>query len=401
MSDDCMMQGFPPAVADRVTLENWRTAPYSRWGFQHVREIIPTASIPCDPSNTRSFRRRPVDLGNVSYADGNQQKTVRQMLDGSANDAFMVLHNGHIVCEDYGNGMGPSTPHILFSVSKSVTSMVAGIVVGRGQLDPEALITNYIPEMSGSAYAGATVRHLLDMTAGIAFDEDYGATDGAIIRYREAANWNVRSVTDPDLHLRAFLSEMDEVEKLHGGQFRYISPNTDLLGWVIERATGTRFVDVMSEALWRPMGATRDAYITIDSVGAPRTAGGICATIYDLAMFGQLIVENGERDGLPIIPGDWITDTRTNGSTEEWNIGDYADDYPDWAMRYRNKWYVTGDADAPLFAAGIHGQFLYIDPARKLVCAKFSSQADVVDSAEERSFLRACIAIADTLENTE
>ncbi len=385
---------------NRATLENWRTAPYSRWGFQHVREIIPTASIPNDPSNTRSFAGRPMDLTGVSYTDGDEQKTVQQMLDTSDNDAFMVLHDGDIVFEDYRDGMDAWTPHILFSVSKSVTAMVAGIVVAQGQLDPDALITDYIPEMSGSAYAGATVRHLLDMTAGIAFDEDYLATEGAIVRYREAAGWNARSITGPDLDLRTFLSEMNEVEKQHGGQFRYISTNTDLLGWVLERATGTCFVDLMSKTLWRPMGASRDAYITVDRTGAPRTAGGICATVHDLAMFGQLILENGERDGIRIIPRAWITDTRTNGSTDEWNTGDYADDYPDWAMRYRNKWYVTGDGDAPLFAAGIHGQFLYLDPTRKLVCAKFSSQADVVDSARELSFLRACVAIGDTLTTT-
>ena len=384
---------------DQTTLENWRTAPYSRWSFQHVREIIPTASIPNDPLNTRSFPGRPVDLSGVSYTDGGHQKTVQQMLDDSDNDAFMVVHGGDIVFEDYRNGMDAWTPHILFSVSKSVTAMVAGIVVGRGQLDPDALITEYIPEMSGSAYAGATVRHLLDMTAGVAFDEDYTATDGAIIRYREAAGWNVRTVTRPDFHLHTFLAGMDAVEKKHGGQFRYISPNTDLLGWVIERATGRCFGDVMSEALWRPMGASRDACITVDGVGSTRTAGGICAAAYDLAMFGQLILENGERDGARIIPRDWITDTRTNGSTDEWNIGDYADGYPDWAMRYRNKWYLMGDGDAPLFAAGIHGQFLYLDPARNLVCAKFSSQADVVDFTKELSFLRACVAIGDTLTN--
>lgn len=401
MPDEPMMQGFPPIPAHRVTQGNWRTAPYSRWGFQHVREFIPTASIPNDPSNVRSLARRFVDLANIGYTSADRKSTVQQMLDGSANDAFLVLHNGDIVCEEYGNGMGPTTAHILFSVSKSVTAMVAGIIVERGQLEPESQITDYIPEMAGSAYAGATVRHLLDMTAGIAFDEDYSATDGAIIRYREAAGWNVRSVTDDNLHLRAFLTEMGDLEKQHGGQFRYISPNSDLLGWVLERATDTRFVDLMSKFLWQPMGASQEACITIDSVGAPRTAGGICATIHDLAIFGQLIAENGVRDGVQIIPGEWIADTRKNGSTEEWNTGDYADDYPDWEMRYRNKWYVTGGPDAPLFAAGIHGQFLFIDPVRKLVVAKFSSQATAVDSAEEMSFLRACVAIGDTLGSTE
>lgn len=397
MSSDQLMQDFPPAQEDRVTLGNWRTMPYSRWAFQHIREVIPTAPIPNDPSSVRPFADRPMDLASVSYADGDHQKTVRQMLDNSDNDAFLVLHNGDIVFEEYGNRMDASTLHILFSVSKSVTAMIAGIVVDRGQLDPDALVTDYIPEMLASAYAGATVRHLLDMTAGIAFDEDYTATDGPIVRYREASGWNNRTVTDPDFHMRDFLSQMTEVEKPHGGQFRYISPNTDLLGWVLERATGTRFVDLMSEVLWRPMGAARDACIAIDGIGAPRTAGGICATVRDLAMFGQLILENGQYNGMQVIPENWIADTRTNGNVDEWNCGDYKDEYTDWSMRYRNKWYVTGEGNSALFAAGIHGQFLYIDPANKMVCAKFSCQADAVDSAGETSFFRACAAIGSAL----
>lgn len=397
MWNDRIMRGFPPAESDRVSQKNWRTRPYSQWGFQHIREIIPTAPIPNDPTGVRSFPQRLMDLAAVSYADGDRQQTVQQMLDGSDNDAFLVLHNGEIVFEEYGNGMDASTLHILFSVSKSVTAMVAGVIVDRGQLDPDALITDYIPEMSATAYAGATVRHLLDMTAGIAFDEDYTATDGPIVRYREASGWNGRNVSGPDFHLRDFLVEMTDVEKPHGGQFRYISPNTDLLGWVIERASGTRFVDLMSEALWRPMGASREACITIDGVGAPRTAGGICTTARDLAMFGQLIMENGHYNGTQVIPEDWIADTRTNGSVDEWNCGDYADDYTDWPMRYRNKWYITGEGNSALFAAGIHGQFLYVDPANNMVCAKFSCQPDAVDSAGELSFFRACAAIGNAL----
>jgi len=397
MSNDRLMQGFPPAAEDRVTLKNWRMEPYSRWSFQHIREIIPTAPIPNDPAHVRPVAERPRDLAAVVYGDGERQNTVRQMLDQTDNDAFVVLHNGDIVFEEYGNGMDASAKHILFSVSKSVTAMVAGIVVEHGKLNPDAPITDYIPEMSATAYAGATVRHLLDMTAGITFDEDYTATEGLIVRYREASGWNLRSVTDVDFHMRDFLMQMTDVEKPHGGQFRYISPNTDLLGWVLERATGIRFADLMSQLLWRPMGAASEACIAVDGIGAPRTAGGICATARDLAMFGQLILENGQFGGSQIIPATWIADTRTNGSVDEWNCGDYADDYTDWPMRYRNKWYVTGEGESALFAAGIHGQFLYIEPANNMVCAKFSCQSDAVDSEKEMSFFRACAAIGAVL----
>lgn len=397
MPSNRVMRGFPPEQDDLVTLANWRTSPFSQWAFQHIREIIPTAPISNDPANIRSFTYCPVDVAAITFADGDEQKTVCQMLDSTDNDAFVVLHKGDLIFEEYGNGMNASTSHILFSVSKSVTALVAGIAVGQGKLAPDAPVTDYVPALSTTAFSNASVRNLLDMTTGIAFDEDYTATEGAIVRYREASGWNPRVKTESGFHLRDFLLSVSELEKPHGGQLRYLSPNTDLLGWVIECATGVRFPDYMSDVLWRPMGASNDAYITVDGAGASRTAGGICMTAYDLAMLGQLVLEDGRYDGIQIIPGDWITDTRVSGSVEEWNCGDYKDEYTDFRMRYRNKWYVTGEGDAAFFGAGIHGQFLYVDPANDMVCAKFSCQPDAVDTAKETSFLRACAAIGSAL----
>jgi len=397
MSNDVVMRGFPPDYEHLVTLGNWRRAPYNRWSFHHVREFIGSANIPNDPSNVREIPTNPSDVSTISYDDGGSENTVRGMLDGTENDAIVVLHKGCLVYEEYANGMTTETPHILFSVSKSVTAMVAGIAMERGALEADALVTDYIPEMARSAYEGATVRNLLDMTAGVTFVEDYTASEGPIVQYREASGWNPRTTTPADMHLRGFLTSMTGVEKDHGGQFRYISPNTDLLGWVIERATDTRFADFMSETIWKPMGASRDAYVVVDGEGAPRTAGGICSTARDLALFGQLMADSGRRDGTQIIPEDWINDTRSNGDLDAWNCGDYADEYPDWGMRYRNKWYVMGESDAPFIGIGIHTQFLFVDPEREFVCAKFSSSPDAVSASKETSFLRACCAMANAL----
>lgn len=398
MSNNTVMRGFPPAKDGLVTLGNWRQGPFNQWAFHHVREFLPTACIANDPMHAQKPAVRPVNLTDVSFDDGGQQRTIREMLTFTDNDACVVLHKGDVVFEDYANGMDASTQHILFSVSKSVTAMVAGVAVERGQLDADALITHYIPELSKTAYAGATVRHLLDMTTGIEFDEDYTATEGLIVRYREASGWNVRTVTEQGYHMREFLTEMVDKEKEHGGQFRYKSPNSDMLGWIIERATGERFVDYMSKMVWRPMGATRDAYITVDPVGAPRTAGGICATAIDLALFGNLILAGGKREGVQIIPEDWIRDTRSNGNVDDWNCGDYKDDYPDWEMRYRNKWYVLGGEKAPIAGIGIHGQFLFIDFERQMVCATFSSSPEAVDTAKEMALFRGFLAMAEALD---
>jgi hypothetical protein len=290
-----------------------------------------------------------------------------------------VLHRGRVVFEHYAHGMGPNTPHILMSVSKSVLGVVAAILAGQGRFDPAAPVTALIPEVAGSAYAGARLGQLLDMRAGVLFDENYEAVSGAIIAYRQAQGWNPPEPGAAPTDLRGFFPTLAEADGPHGGRFHYVSPNTDLLGWAIERASGERYADLVSRLLWAPMGAQRDAYITVDRLGAPRCAGGVCATARDLARLGLLIAQGGARDGQQIIPAGWIADITANGDAAAWERGDFAHLFPGAAMHYRDKWYVTREDRPMLFGLGVNGQHLFIDRARQVVVAKFSSQAAALD----------------------
>jgi len=137
-----------------------------------------------------------------------------------------------------------------------------------------------------------------------------------------------------------------------------------------------RYADLVSELLWRPMGAGHSAYITVDRLGAPRCAGGVCATARDLARVGQLLVEGGRR----IVPESWIDDIAAHGDPQAWAAGSFAAYYPGAAMHYRDKWYVLRGAAPLLFGMGVHGQNLYVDRALQLVVAKFSSQAQPIDA---------------------
>ena len=363
-----VMDGFPPAQP--ATLANWRTPPFNRWAFQHVREIVPSAEIAHDPAAVWRLETGGADLSGLGLAE---------TLAATATDAMVVLYRGRVVFEHYAHGMGPNTPHILMSVSKSVLGVVAAILAGQGRFDPAAPVTGLIPELAGSAYAGATLGQLLDMRAGVLFDENYEAVSGAIIAYRRAQGWNPPEPGAPPTDLRGFFPTLVEADGPHGGRFHYVSPNTDLLGWAIERAAGERYADLVSRLLWAPMGAQRDAYITVDRLGAPRCAGGVCATARDLARLGQLIAQGGARDGRQIIPAGWIADITTNGDAAAWDRGDFAHLVPAAAMHYRDKWYVTREAAPMLFGLGVNGQHLFVDRARELVIAKFSSQASALD----------------------
>lgn len=375
-----MMQGFPPPTDGQVTLANWRLSPFNSWAFHHVREILPTADIPHDPANVHKLPERPQDLSCLPIAiPGGDAIPLARFLSDSSTDGIVVLHKGNIVFEHYANGMTARSPHILMSVSKSMLALVAGILVGRGELDVDRPVTDYVPEVRDTAFVGATVRHLLDMRTGLVFDEDYTATSGPIINYRKATGWNPLAPGEQPGDLRSFFRELTEADRPHGGRFHYISVNTDLLGWIVERAAGKRFADLMSELIWQPMGAGDSAYLSIDRFGASRCAGGVCTTTRDLARVGQLIADRGARGSLQIIPEAWIADIIGNGDTDAWNASTFTELYPGAVMHYRSKWYVEHGTEPVLFGMGIHGQNVFVDLANNIVIAKFSSQAPPLD----------------------
>lgn len=393
-----LMHGFPPAPDGQVTLANWRTAPFNRWAFHHVREIVPSADIANDPAAPLSFPSAPVDLGRLRIdRDGGPALALDEFLDETDTDGLVIVHHGRLVLEHYANGMTAESPHILMSVSKSLLGLLAGVLAARGALEPDRLVTDLVPEVAGTAYQGATIRHLLDMRAGVAFDEDYLATAGPIIAYRKAGGWNPLEPGDTPADLRSFNQELTKSAGPHGGPFNYVSPNTDLLGWVIERATAERYADLMSELLWKPMGAARGAYITVDRLGAPRCAGGVCCTVRDLARVGQLMVEGGVRGVRQVVPESWIDDIEQNGDPAAWAAGSFTVYYPGLPMRYRSKWYVL-DGQAPLlFGMGIHGQNLFVDRGREIVVAKVSSQALPIDAGRIGLTMRGVSRIVDFL----
>lgn len=381
-----LMKAFPNAPENQATLANWRNGPFNQWAFQHVREIVPSADIPNEPSNVWELPDAPTDLAALQIAlDESETVSLQAALDETDTDAFVVLHQGKLVFESYAHEMMAHSPHILMSVSKSMLGLLAGVLSEQGVLDVDALASTYVPELETTAYKGVTVRQLLDMRAGVAFDEDYEATSGPLIEYRKSTNWNPLAPGEEPTDLRSFLQTLTERDGPHEGRFHYVSPNTDLLAWVMERASGQRYADMMSKHLWQPLGAERNAYITVDRMGAPRAAGGMCVTARDLARVGQLLVQNGRRGAQQVVSESWIEDIATQGSRQAWEEGSFAPDFPGYPIRYRSKWYIL-EGDAPvIFAIGIHGQHLFVDRKNGIVIAKMSSQPTAL--APERKML--------------
>jgi len=182
MNSRRIMATFPPAAEDQVTLANWRQHPFSEWAFRNVRELLPTANI-ARSREPSPLSVAPLHLEDVSFANPRGSAIdLNQALRASHTDGIVVSHRGRIAFEWYAHGLTPDSQHLIFSVSKSIAGTLGGILADKGKLDPDAPVISYIPEMEGSVYGGGcAVRHLLDMSVGIRFDEDYMARDGDVM----------------------------------------------------------------------------------------------------------------------------------------------------------------------------------------------------------------------------
>ena len=391
-----VMRGFPPEMPNQVTLANWRLPPFNRWAFHHVSEIVPSAIIPAEPRHVLPLETAFGSLDKVSFADAEDREwALGDYLTASHTDALVVLQRGRLVHEWYDSGCAPRSRHIIFSVSKSLTGTLAGIAVDRAQLDPDAPVTQYVPEAEGFAYGDCTVRHVLDMTVSIDFDESYLAAQGPFLRYRQAMNWNPAPAGEEPPDLRSFLVTLPKGAGEHGEVFHYVSPNSDMLGWVIERATGRRFANLFAEEVWQKLGAACDAYVTVDRLGAPRTAGGVCVTARDLALFGEMMRRRGTINGRQVVPGWWIDDIMVEGDRDAWAKGDSSQSIQGGS--YRSKWYKMNDGRGAFFGLGVHGQCVYVDRASEAVVVKMSSQPEPSDADAEGALVAACGAIARSL----
>ena len=300
--------------------------------------------------------------------------------------------------ERYAAGVVPHEPHLLMSVTKSFAGSLTGILSGRGLLSPDDLVTDIVPEVAGSAYDGAKLRHVLDMSVGMHYDEDYENPESDVAMLDVAAGWRPPREGWPD-NLRDYIKTMRKAGE-HGVVFHYVSTNTDLLGWILERVSGLDFATLLAREIWQPMGAECDAYVTLDRTGAPQTDGGLCVATRDLARFGQLHLQHGVMNGRCIVPGEWIRDFRENGDPEVWDRGNFAEFMP--GCHYRSKWYTDRrDPHRPCFGLGIHGQFLFVDPVAGVVIAKHSSHPRPVDETYFNDTMSAFRAIAHALAARE
>lgn len=367
--------------AEGVRLDNWRTVPFSHHAFRHVDALVECANMaPGAAPMALHEAQHSLDFQALQFEHEGRRWSVDEALRAGDTDGLLVLRHGEIKGHYFGHGQTAACRHIVFSVSKSITGALAGVLVEQGLLDPQRPVADYLYLPAGSAYADCTVRQVLDMTVAIRFVEDYLDPLGDVARYRVAMAWNPPGLVDGSQGLTSFVTGLARGDGEHGQRFHYVSPNSDLLGRLLEAASGVSVAELIERHIWQPMGAQDRAQITLDRQGAARTAGGFCCTLADMARFGELMRNDGRHAERQVIPAEWVKDIRSAGDPHAWARGEMTNLFPQ--ARYRSQWYSPLGEDSGVFCAiGIHGQWIWIDPARGVVIAKQSSQAIPADDA--------------------
>ncbi|HTZ12975.1 MAG TPA: serine hydrolase [Mycobacterium sp.] len=386
------------SVPAGISLDNWLSAPYSHWSFQHVEDFVPTAVISrgTGPSAVWPAASSPIAEIKLITTD-RVATTVGTVMATTATDGWAVTHRGSMVTEEYVDGMTAQTRHLLFSVSKSLVAGVVGALNGAGVIELDAPVTAYVPALANCGYAGATVRHLLDMRSGIAFSDDYLHPTAEIHLLDEAMGWAPRSSPDVPATLRDFLLTLRQ-KSAHGGPFEYRSCETDVLGWICEVAGGQRMPELMSELLWSRIGAQYDATIAVDSDGAGFFDGGISACLTDMIRFGSLFLHDGiSLTGRQVVPAAWIADTLDGGpdSRQAFAASSGTNHMP--GGMYRNQVWFPYPGNNVVLCQGMCGQMIYVNRAADVVAAKLSTQPDAGDPQMLLDTLRAFDAVAHEL----
>ena len=363
----------PPDRLIRFSDSSFSQFPCTRWSYSNMRQFLPTAVVRRADRPVRTLpRQERTDLDAVPFTPLGTRDTLTwsESLLANYTDGILILHRGRIVYERYFGVLDAHTPHIAFSVTKSFVATVAATLVHEGVIDPQATVSQYLPELASSGFGDATIRQLLDMTTGLRFTEDYTDEHSTIWEFSRAGGFRPRP---PGYHgpdsLYGFIRTVEK-ETPHGERFAYKTVNTDTLAWVMRRVTGRSVGDLVRDRVWSKLGVEEDAYFTVDETGVEFAGGGFNLTLRDMARFGEMMRLGGRFNDQQIVPAEVVDDIRRGGNRDHFALAGYTL-LPGWS--YCSMWWVSHNDHGAFTARGIHGQAIYIDPAAEMVIARFAS----------------------------
>jgi hypothetical protein len=345
------------------------------------------------------LERNLIDLSHVTYQNrAGTQFSFDDMVEMSYTDGILVLQRGQVIYERYLNGMQPHSLHCWASGSKSVTGTLAAALAYEGLFDPDEVVSAYLPELKDSGFGDATLRQVMDMTTQVGFAVEQADQVTENYDYGIAMGWVEKpgGYTGP-ANAYEYLPTMKKTGA-HGVKFTYLTPNTDVLAWIMKRRLGQSLAQIMQARLWSKLGAERDAAWIVGPAAVETAGSGLLTTLGDAARFGQMLLQKGQFNGQQIIPSAVVADIAGGADQAAFARGPAAGP-TNQGWSYHHQWWVTHNEHYAYLSLGYGGQMIYIDPVVEMVIAKFSSYPTPTPAGNEfYSMFAAFPALAKALE---
>ncbi len=340
--------------------------------FSHMDEMFLTLPMSKGPGPESPLPKGEDMTLPVGFDDWVQERSVT---------ALVVLKDGEIRHESYYLGTSPEDLRISWSVAKSFLSALFGIVLEEGAIasvdDP---VTKYAPSLEGSAYDGASIKNVLQMSSGVTFNEDY-------LDFWSDIN-KMGRVIALGQSMDGFTEGLSETYAAPGEKWQYVSIDTHVIGMVIRGATGRSIPDLMQEKIFDKMGFEADSKYISDGYETAFVLGGLNLRTRDYARFGQMVMQDGEWQGQQVVPAQWLRDSTVPSAKTE----------PD-AQQYGYQWWMAPDAPSgEFFARGIYGQYIYFDRTRGVVIATNGADKGFREPGANDSNIAMFRALAEGLE---
>ncbi|MGD9096704.1 MAG: serine hydrolase [Desulfobacterales bacterium] len=393
------MTGFPPPSAKLIMQpeSDYFSFPKLRWTVCHIRELMPTKQVSRgigDPIPLQYAIDKNIDGVSFTPLGGGKPMTWETSLSANYTDGILIIHKDKVVYERYFGCLDETGKHAAMSMTKSMTGLLAEILVAEGQLDENAEVATIVPELASSAFGSATVRQVMDMTTALDYSEDYADPEADIWIYSAAASPlpKPKDYEGPNGYFE-YLQTVKQ-DGVHGEAFGYRTINTDALGWIISRVAGKNIAHLLSERIWSKMGAEQDGYMTVDSKGTPFAGGGLSAGLRDFGRIGLLMLSGGEISGQRLFPKAVVENIRAGGKKSAFAKAGYK------SLKggsYRSMWWVFHNKHGGFAARGVHGQTIYVDPTARMVIVRFASFPTAKNTKIDATSLPAYQAVAEYL----
>lgn len=341
--------------------------------FRHMERFVPTSVMSPSPEPWRLGE----SSDTLSYSGDflGETTSLEDFIALSDTSALLVIKDGEIIYEQYRHGDSRDSLHTSFSVAKSFTSALLGIALDEGKIDSlDDPLRKYLPELDSDTFDGVTIKHVLQMSSGVRFDETYTDPESDINR--------MTTLVPP----MSYLEYINTLGRDHepGTYNHYASINTQLLGILLVRVSGESLTDYMTSRLWHPLGMEQRGLWTLDAEGIELAMGGLAASARDYAKLGLLYLGDGKRGERRILPEGWV---KASVTPDEPHLMPGDNPRSSNVSGYQYQWWTPRDWDGDFLARGIWGQNIYVHPGNGVVIVKLAADQKNFDPRYKLAYI--------------